>query len=419
MDRRPRFRELLQRIDRDRLRAFGRFLLHRFWDDNCFEAAGALAFTTVLALVPLAAAVFGIASAFPAFQNWLDEATEFVFANFVPQAARAVEQYLREFADSARGMTAAGAIGLFVTSLLTMKSVEDTFNRIWRVETPRPGLARVLVYWTVLTLGPIMVLSALAMSSYFVSLPLWGEGEHLGFGERLLRLVPTAVELGAFTLGYMVVPHRTVAFRHALAGGVLATVLFEAAKSGFAFYLTEVPSYRQIYGALAVIPILLIWVWLSWVVVLLGASFAASLSAFRYQPASQRLPDDYEMYGLLRVVGRFAAAHREGRSLWTEELRELEPSLTDDLLHRVMAALVQLDLIRRGEEGGWMLSKDLREATLADVYRTAGFRVPVHEAVLPGHNDRIGRQAAAALDALRLPLRETLKRRLASIYDED
>src|SRR5690606_20456227 len=241
---RARIEEWLPRwmdpVKRERARAFGWFLWQRFLDDRCFESAGALAYATVFALVPLTAALFGVVSAVPAFEDWLDTLTRFVFANFVPEAARAVEQYLLEFAGSVRGMTSVGGLVLLGTALLTMKAVEDTFNRIWRVHAPRPGLARFLVYWTVLTLGPILVLGGLALSSYFISLPLiHSTYEEIGLGGRLLRLAPTAVELVGFTLAYYVLPHRTVKFRHAFFGGVLATVLFELAKYGFALYLTR------------------------------------------------------------------------------------------------------------------------------------------------------------------------------------
>jgi len=420
---RARIEEWLPRwmdpVKRERARAFGWFLWQRFLDDRCFESAGALAYATVFALVPLTAALFGVVSAVPAFEDWLDTLTRFVFANFVPEAARAVEQYLLEFAGSVRGMTSVGGLVLLGTALLTMKAVEDTFNRIWRVHAPRPGLARFLVYWTVLTLGPILVLGGLALSSYFISLPLiHSTYEEIGLGGRLLRLAPTAVELVGFTLAYYVLPHRTVKFRHAFFGGVLATVLFELAKYGFALYLTRA-SYREIYGALAVLPILLIWIYTSWLVVLLGASFAASLSAFRFQPTALRLPEGYELYALLRLMGRFDDAQQEGRSLHSEELLELEPCLTDGLLQDFLGDLSRMGVVRRAEDGGWLLARDLGRVSLADLYEGVRLRVPVSEALLPCRDDVLGQQALLALDELRLPLREQLKRRISTIYRDE
>ena len=406
----------LEPVRRERARSFALFLWHRFLDDRCFESAGALAYASVFALVPLTAALFGVVSAVPAFEDWLNTLTRFVFANFVPEAARAVEEYLLDFAGSARGLTSIGGAVLLGTALLTMKAVEDTFNRIWRVKTPRPGLARFLVYWTVLTLGPLMILGGLALSSYFISLPMVSHtAEEIGFGGRLLRLAPTAIELAGFTLAYLVLPHRTVNLRHAFAGGVLATVLFELAKFAFALYLTNA-SYRQIYGAVAVLPILLIWIYVSWVVVLLGASFAASLSAFRFQPASLRLPEGYEMYGLLRLIGRFEEAQLQGRAMHSEELLDLEPCLTDGLLQEFLGELARMGVLRRAEDGGWLLARDLGKLSLDDLYEGAGLRVPVSEAVLPCREDALGQRALSALDELRLPLREHLKRKIGTIY---
>lgn len=406
----------LEPVRRERARSFALFLWHRFLDDRCFESAGALAYASVFALVPLTAALFGVVSAVPAFEDWLNTLTRFVFANFVPEAARAVEEYLLDFAGSARGLTSIGGAVLLGTALLTMKAVEDTFNRIWRVKTPRPGLARFLVYWTVLTLGPLMILGGLALSSYFISLPMVSHtAEEIGFGGRLLRLAPTAIELAGFTLAYLVLPHRTVSLRHAFAGGVLATVLFELAKFGFALYLTNA-SYRQIYGAVAVLPILLIWIYVSWVVVLLGASFAASLSAFRFQPAALRLPEGYEMYGLLRLLGRFEEAQLQGRAMHSEELLDLEPCLTDGLLQEFLGELARMGVLRRAEDGGWLLARDLGKLSLDDLYEGAGLRVPVSEAVLPCREDALGQRALSALDELRLPLREHLKRKIGTIY---
>jgi len=410
-------RDLLRRYPRERWRAFASFLWHRFVDDRCFESAGALSYTTVFALVPLTAAAFGVVAAFPSFQMWLDQSTDFIFANFVPASARAVEQYLRGFADSARGLTSIGGVALLLSALLTMASIEDTFNRIWRVEAPRSRLSRFLVYWVALTLGPLLVIASLAISSYLFSLPfVSGTAQKFGLEEWLLGQVPTVVELSAFTVGYMIIPNRSVRFRYALVGGVLATMLFELAKSGLAAYISNVPSYTQIYGTLAVIPIFLIWIYLSWVAVLLGASFAASLSAFRWQPIEQRLPTGHEMYGLLRLLARFALAQRAGSGLHSNELCLIEPSLTDDLLQRQLGLLERENVIQRNEFGEWMLVRDLDRVRLEDLYRSGNLRVPVARVALPSERDAIGRCALEALNRLRDPLSEGLQRTLGDVY---
>ncbi len=406
----------LQAIDRERIRSFLRFLLKRFFDDNCFQTAGALSFTSIFALVPLTATVLGVISMFPVSQQWGDSLTRFIFSNFVPQAARAVADYLHDFAASARGMTGLGAIGVLVTSVMMMWSIEDAFNRIWRVPTHRRWLSRFGIYWVALTLGPLLAVLSLAISSYFFSQPFLAGAEKQNAWKFLLGLTPIFMELCAFTGAYFIIPNRRVRFRYSLAGGVLATVLFELAKYAVAYYLTRA-AYQQIYGALASIPILMFWIWISWVVILLGASLAASLSSFRYQPAAVRLPQGFEIYAMLRLLGRFAEARVRGEGLGSEQLHELEPMLTDDMLQDMLGALGRINLVQREESGQWLLSRDLSAVAMTEIYEAAGLRVPTREADLPCRDDALGHAAEAALDALRLPLRQSLTRKLDTIFE--
>ncbi len=405
----------MQRKERDRAREFLRYLLRRFWYDDCFLAAGALSYTTLLALVPLTAAVLGVIAMFPVWQRWGDALTIFLFTNFVPKAAANVADTIRALAGNARGLTGFGAAGLVLTALLTMASIEDAFNRIWRVASPRRPIARFLIYWAALTLGPLLSVASLAISSYLFSLPMVAAAEQSGFSKFGLALLPALLESIAFTAAYIAIPNRSVAFRHAFAGGALATTLFEIAKYAIAYYLTRA-SYQQIYGALAVIPIFLLWIWVSWLVVLLGATFAASLSAFRYQPAAMRLPKGYEFYAMLRMLGRFAQARAAGRGLHTAELHELEPLLTDDLMQRMLTALCEVNVLRRAESGEWLLARDLGEVDLQELCEAAHLRIPLRDAPLPCSDDALGIAAQAALDELRRPLRERMARSVGSIY---
>ena len=404
------------RLDRERVRSFSQFLWTRFLDDRCFETAGALAYTTLFALVPLSMVVFGILSAFPVFDAWSTQLTNFVFSNFVPSSARVVEDYLREFAASTNKLTLTGVVALLVSLILTMYSIESTFNRVWRVPIPRARLVRLLMYWTLLTLGTLLAVASLAVTSYLFALPGLAGMEALSWRERLLTYLPNLVELLAFTFAYWLIPHRSVAFRFALAGGLFATLLFELAKRGFAAYLLGVPSYEQLYGALAVVPIFMIWLYLSWVVVLLGASFAASLSSFRYQPRALQLPPGTELYGYLRLLGRLEQSRANGRGLHMLDLQDCEPMLTDDHLRRMLAGLAELDIVRRAEDGAWLLSRDLGTVRLGELHERLSLRVPGVAAALPGFDDPIGRDALRALDHLRQPLDEPLSRSVGSFF---
>lgn len=385
-------------LDRGRLQAFARFLARRFVEDRCFETASGLAYATVFAMVPFAAAAFGVISTFPVFEAWSERLTGFLFSNFVPAAARTVEVWVRESAASASKMTLAGVIGLLVVALLLMKGIEDTFNRIWRVPSGRGPVARFLMYWAALTVGPLLVVVSLALSSYLFSLPMLADGARAA--GTLLRLTPFLLALFGFSCAYLIVPNRRVRLRDALAGGLLAALLFEASKSGLSLYLRQVPTYEQIYGALAVIPIFLLWVYLVWIAVLLGASLAASLSAFRYLPSERRLPEGLELLGLLRLLGRFAQAQIYGRALEVDELRRLESSLSDDTLMRMLERLTELKVVQRAEAGGWLLVRDLDHLSLGELYRGARLRVPLEAPPAELLEDAIGQRIGARLQSL-------------------
>ena len=363
------------RYDRDRLQSFVRFVWRRFLDDRCFETAGALSYTTVFALVPLLAAAFGILSMFPVFALWTQKISGFVFSNFVPSAGATVQDYLQRFAANASRMTVVGIAALLVSAILMMTSIEGRFNRIWRVAAQRRSTARFLMYWTALTLGPLLVVGGLALTSYLFALPLLHHADaQFALRARLLGLLPFLITwVGLFGM-YILIPNRVVAWRHAATGALVAALLFELARFGFGLYVTYA-AYGQIYGALAVLPIFLVWVYLSWVIVLLGASLTASLAAYRYCPQAARLPPGCEFIGLLRVLARFAAVQRQGAALSAATLLAVEPFLDDDLLQRYLLDLQRTAVVRRTERGDWMLARALDSITLAELYETGHYRL--------------------------------------------
>lgn len=403
--------------DRARARSFLKFLWKRFLDDRLFESAGALSFTMVFALVPLSIVVFGVLSAFPVFNQWSDQLSDYVFSNFVPNSARAIEGVLRQFSANTSQLTVVGVIALVVSLLITLVSVETTFNKIWRVKTARPKFGRFLVYWTVLTLGALVASASLAISARFFALEIFTTTSGKWLEAVMLQLTPMLIELFAFTAIYRVVPHRTVQWRHALAGALLAVVLTELVKWGIGLYLGSFQGYQKIYQKLAYLPIFLLWVYFSWIAILLGASLASSISAFRYQPASMRLPVGHELYGLLRLLGRFVLARRMGKGLQSDEILAMEPMLTDALIEQMLAQLSGIGLLTRAESGEWLLGRDLDDLTLAELYEACNLRIPIAEAHLPCRDDPLGITATRILDNLRVPLRESLKHRVSSLYD--
>lgn len=398
----------------DRVKAFARFLWRRFRDDKCFETAGALSYTTLFAIVPMLAAVIAIVSVFPAFADLRDSATRFIFRSFVPAAGETVQGYLLQFADNASKLTLFGVLFLLASALMMMVSIEDRFNRIWRVTSRRKGSARLLLYWAALTLGPTLVTAGVGVSAWVYAQPLWrGIAGHGIAGFRLWLLAPFLITWVGLSVLYQVVPNCRVRWRDAITGALVAAVLFEFARKGFALYVHGIANYRQIYGALAAIPIFLIWVYLSWIIVLLGAILAAALHAFEYRRSDELLPPGCEFVGLLRVVQRFAEARREGAALDDAELRARERFLTADLLQRYLDDLQRAGLIRRAE-GGWLVARDLDSVCADDLFHAGGYRLPRDAVALqraaaglaPEARVTLQRAEAALKKNLRVPLRE-------------
>jgi len=400
--------------DRERVLAFLRFTWTRFVEDGCMQTAGALAYTTVFALVPLTAAGLGILAAFPGFADWRGRLTAWVFDNFVPAAGSTVQGYITEFADNASKATVVGVLVLLFSAIALMMSIEDAFNRIWRVSGSRNAGARFLVYWAALTAGPLLLVAALAVSSYLFALPFIDAAEaQYSIKAHVLSALPTLIVFAALVSAYVVIPNRSVRLRYAVVGALIAAVLFEAAKRGFALYATQYASYQQIYGALAMVPIFILWIYLSWLVVLLGASITASLGAFEYRAQAQRLPAGQEFAGLLRVLGHFAAAQRDGRGLHRSALLRNEPFLTDDLLQRYLGDLQRAGVIRRSEVGEWVVARDLATVTLAELYEDGRYRLPLHGA---DPNGLVAGPATPLLDALGTHADQVLQVPLAALF---
>ncbi|MGH8234614.1 MAG: YihY family inner membrane protein [Rhodanobacteraceae bacterium] len=404
-------------VRRERLRAFAHFLWRRFRDDKCFETAGALSYTTLFAIVPLLSAVLAMLSLFPAFAGLRDTLSNFIFRNFVPGAGETVQGYLLEFADNASKLTVVGILVLFVSVLMMMASIEDRLNRIWRVPAPRKGSSRFLMYWAALTLGPLLIVLALAASSWVFAQPfLQGAGKNGVFGLNLIKLTPFASTWVGLTLMYALVPNRRVRWRDALIGALTATLLFELARTGFTLYVRSIANYSEVYGALAAIPIFLIWIFLSWVIVLLGATLTAALTTFEYRPDEKLLPEGCEFVGLLRVLQHFATAQRSGEGILEATLTQRETFLTADLLQRYLDNLRQAGLIQRDESGVWLLARDLDSVHLDDLFRIGGYRLPTDSLSLQAAAQGLAPEAVDVLLRAEAAEREHLARPLRSLF---
>ena len=368
------------RFDRARVFSFTHFMWHRFVDDKCFETAGALSYTTLVSLVPLTVAVLTVFAAFPMFEGSRETLLNFVFQNFVPAAGNEVQEALQSFAEHARGLTGISILVMLFSAISMMISIEERLNRVWRVPHARRWGSRLLLYWAALTLGPILMVGGIAVTSYVTALPLLNTavGQFQSMGSRLLGVLPFVVTFTILWLMYAVIPNRHVPWRKAAIGALIGAVLFEIVRWGFALFVRNAQTYQQIYGvALAALPILLLWIYLSWVIVILGASIAASIAAFDYQPPGEALPEGEEFLGLLVVLGFFIDAQRRGCDLEPATLRARAPYLHTAAIVDYFEDLKRADLIRRGASGGWLLSRSVDSADLLRVYTHSHYRLPL------------------------------------------
>ena len=244
------------------------------------SVASALAFTTVLSLVPLLTVVFAILSMFPFFFEWRDEIETFLYSNLVPATGDAVKTYLQEFAGQAGTLTGLGLAALLVTALLLLSTIEDAFNNIWNIPKGRTLSQRLLLYWAMLTLGPVLMVTSLALTTYLGSTVLsrWIPAAP-GLNTAVIQTLPILLQGLGFFLMYLIVPSCAVRAKSALGGAVVAVALFELTRFGFVVFIANFNTYQIIYGAMWSIPVFLLWIYLSWLVTLFGACIAAEVNA--------------------------------------------------------------------------------------------------------------------------------------------
>jgi len=255
--------------------------LKEIFTENTMNMAASLSYTSLLALVPLATVVLSMFSLFPVFSNWSEQLQEFIYNNLVPAAGDVIKDNIDSFVGKAGRLTTFGLIFLMLTALMMLSTIENSLNKIWRVHRGRSVSQRILVYWAMISLGPLLIGSGLSITSYVAALSTFKAidgGMSSAFG---IKMLPFFFESAAFVLAYMLVPNCRVRFAHAVIGGVIASLIFQIAKKCFAFYVTKFNTYEVIYGALATLPIFLIWIFVSWCVFLLGAQIAAALGRLR------------------------------------------------------------------------------------------------------------------------------------------
>lgn len=313
---------------------------------DAFDLAGSLTFTTVLAIVPLLAVALALFTAFPQFHEFSDALQAFLTNSLMPPVvSENVMTYLNDFAQQASRLTAIGGSFLVVTVLLLILSVDKALNEIWRVSKPRSMGQRLLVYWALLTLGPLMTGASLWATALLARESFGVISQIPYLLEMTLKVSPFIVSAAGFAALFAIVPNARVAPRDAIVGGILVAVLLEVMKTGFAFYVSQISTYTMIYGAFAALPVFLIWVYLSWLSILFGAIVAANLPYLRHvrvrgsaQPGD-RLQDALTALSLLEQ-----ARAQKTPGLRTRDLSEAL-QLTEDQAMSILSELQDLGLI--------------------------------------------------------------------------
>jgi len=354
------------------LQQLGRFLAHvfrRLDQDRCLQIASSLTFTTLLSLVPIVTITLGLMAASPVFSGLGEQIHAFLLANMLPEkAGEVVTGYIEQFAVEAGRLTALGTAVLAVTAFLMMFTIERAFNSIWRVSRPRPLTQRVLVYCATLTIGPVLIGASLSITSYLVGVSLGFAWQTPFASAAILGLVPFVLTWAAFTLLYYVVPNRAVKPRHALVGGLVAALAFEIMKRGFALYVAKIPTFALVYGAFAVIPVFLLWIYLSWVVIVVGALIAALAPDFAVLREAAGRPSGSgfaEALALLLVLARA----QQGRELLGMGQISERASLTGDRTESHLERMVARGWVTKSAGKHYELVCDTERLLVAEVYR--------------------------------------------------
>ena len=343
------------------------YLLNRLVEDRLNASAAALTFVTLFALVPLLTVTLSIASALPAADNIEDKLSEFLLQFLLPESSTQVIEYLSTFISQARSLTAFGVIILLVSAILMLRNVEKAFNDIWRNRANRRPLASFLLYWAVLSLGPAAIGFGLGIRAYlFAATNDWGGVDLYGLGSVLISLLPFVISAMGLTFLYVVVPNCQVPLRHAMIGGVFAAVTFTVARMLFTAVMAQ-SSYTLVYGAFAAVPLFLLWIYVTWIIVLIGGVLAHSLSAYQTDEQAQTP----SLMKALDILYLFWRAQRKGLGIAELEVLSandvLPGGIDADSWRRIRDILISEQLLKRLDRGHYLLSRDLHHFTLAEL----------------------------------------------------
>ncbi len=353
-------------------RLLGNFVVlvyRRFKEERCFQLCGSLTFTTMLALVPLVTIMATVMTAFPVFDKVIDTLRAYVASNLVPAgSSRLVTVYMQQFTENAARLTALGIVLLGVSAIMLMLTIVRAFNTIWRVKRPRSLIQRVLIYWSVLTIGPMLIGGSLSLTSWLVS-------QSMGLGKQapvlvvaLLKLGPLVLTSVAFGFLYRTVPNRQVTVLDAVVGGIIAAFAFEAMKIGFGNFIANFASYKLVYGTFASLPILLVFIYLSWVVIVFAAVITAVLPYWRSGGVLLKQAPGSQFVSAMEILRMLYRAYLDGYVLNLQQLRTAL-KLSWEEAESILDRLVVAGWVAKLQGNGWVLARDAAGIPVKEIFR--------------------------------------------------
>ncbi|HFC4350146.1 TPA: YihY family inner membrane protein [Neisseria gonorrhoeae] len=394
------FLQRWQGLADNKICAFAWFVIRRFSEGRVPQAAASMTFTTLLALVPVLTVMVAVASIFPVFDRWSDSFVSFVNQTIVPQGADMVFDYIDAFRDQANRLTAIGSVMLVVTSLMLIRTIDNAFNRIWRVNTQRPWMMQFLVYWALLTFGPLSLGVGISFMVGSVQDSVFSSG-----AQQWADALKTAARLAFMTLLlwglYRFVPNRFVPARQAFVGALITAFCLETARFLFTWYMGNFDGYRSIYGAFAAMPFFLLWLNLLWTLVLGGAVLTSSLSYWQGEAFRRGFDSRGRFDDVLKILLLLDAAQKEGRTLSVQEFRR-HINMGYDELGELLEKLARYGYIYSGRQG-WVLKTGADSIELSELFKLFVYRP------LPVERDHVNQ----AVDAVMTPCLQTLNMTLA------
>lgn len=351
-----------------------RSTFEHFLQDDCRRHAAALTFTTLFAVVPMMTVVVTALAAIPSLQHVSGDIQGLIFDNLVPTSGAAVRDHLAGFSKQAGQLTIVGIGMLFVTAIMMLVTIEKAFNEIWQVQSARNSLLAFLRYWAVLSLGPFLLGAGFVLSSYLMSLKVFSDTA--GVVSTVLPgvgLIPVLFTTLGFTLLYTIVPNCRVPWRAGIISGFTAAVLFELAKKGFGLFITSFSSYQLVYGAFAAFPVFLLWIYISWMIILYGVELSRGLALKEDMSEEQRHP----VLTMLSVLALLQGRHRLGEGVKEVEVMQLVGRQHQAEWSTFAQLLDQIKLVRTTREGDLVLARDLSELDLLTLLKQLPWQLPL------------------------------------------